>query len=56
MWKELTPVPNEAHFIRAQLQGRRIGSEFGVSLLVRSSYPQSQTLPQACHPPPFAFQ
>jgi len=29
MWMELTPVANEAHFIRAQLQGRHIGSEFG---------------------------
>jgi len=26
---ELTPVANEAHFIYAQLQARRIGSKFG---------------------------
>jgi len=31
MWMELTPVANEAHFIRAQLQGRHIGSEFGTN-------------------------
>jgi hypothetical protein len=29
MWMELTPVANQAYFIRAQLQARRIGSQFG---------------------------
>jgi len=33
---KLTPVANEAHFIRAQLQGRRIGSEFGCNKRHRS--------------------
>jgi hypothetical protein len=43
MRMELTPVANEARFIRAQLQGRRISSEFGCNHRHRSIHTDIST-------------